>query len=468
MTWLARRIPPVTATELGLFRVLFAAGLWFTVRELRLPQVPFPREMHLEVHPLAQFDWVHALASRPDLVGLLETTALVLIAVFAIGIATRLTFGALVLLLTAWTLVRLTQTGTHNWAALLVALWAMLPVRWGDGLSVYAWWRRHRGRPLPGGRRTRYGYALWIPGLVFGSAMAAAGASKLLHGGVGWITNGTVKYVFVIDSPRAATDWGLWVAGHHWAAVALSAGAVFTELTMVLAVFVRRPLARLPFAVLGLGLLLGFWVFQGELWYAWWTLYLAFFVPWPSLFRRLHRLTGQAGATTEGAPAEPAHALLTAPQWAALTAVVGLQVLGTLLRTEIAPVLSDYPMYSTTYASVAEFRERAAEPPAYRFAIRLEDGTEHDAMGVATRLGLLDSLQEAHAELQEDGGSVEARRRLDAAGRALTKELGVPVAAVVVRVDQREFDFDRGRFTWAVRDALAAAYPVAPASSCAR
>ncbi|MEW6319676.1 MAG: hypothetical protein AB1635_01165 [Acidobacteriota bacterium] len=452
MRWLAGRIPPVTATQLGLFRVVLACAVGFTLYDLRLPPEPFPRDMHLTVHPLAQFEWVRWMAERPELVARLELTAFALAALFALGVATRLTFATLVGVLTAWTLVRLTHTGAHAWGALLVALWAMLPVRWGDGVGIDALIRRLRGRTPPGGSataRTEYGYALWIPGVVFGAAMFAAAIAKL-HSGIGWITNGTVKYFFVIDAARAPTDWGLWVASHHWAAVALSAGAIVTELSLVLAVFIRSYAGRLPFALLGFGLLFGFWAFQHELWYAWWTLYLAFFIPWPAVFSAL-------GARAAGTAAAGA---LTAPQWVALALVVGVQAAAIVLRIEISPIMSDYPMYSTTYASVEEFERRNPIPPVYRFAVRLADGTERDATEAAERLEIDDVIRDAHNLLREERGDRAAHLlALDAAAERLARHFGEPVAAIVIRIDQRGFDFDQGRFAWKLVDHLVGEYP---------
>lgn len=444
MRWLAGRIPPVTATQLGIFRVFFACAVAATLFDLRLPTEPFPRELHLTTHQLAQFEWVRSLAARPDLVERMEIAGLVLAGLFALGIATRASFTALVFVLTVWTLVRLTRTGAHVWSALLVGVWAMLPVRWGDGFSVDAWLRRRLARPAaPSDARTEYGYALWIPGVVFGTAMFAAGVAKLYSSGIGWITNGTVKYIFVIDAARAPTDWGLWVAQHNWAAVLLSAGGIFTELALVFAVFVRRPLARVPFAVLGFGLLFGFWAFQHELWLAWWTLYLAFFIPWTSIFR---------ARTPEHASPDPIPAgsrLLRPAQWAALAAVIGLQAAAIVLRIEIAPVLSDYPMYSTTYGSIEEFEKRNPIPATYRFTARFADRTQRDVTAIAETLQVDDVIRDAHNRIVDDPAHRETHlETLQAATARLSNHFGEPVTGLVIRIDQRAFDFNEGAFRW--------------------
>ena len=76
------------------------------------------------------------IANRPELVGWLERVACGPIAFFGIGLWTRSSYVVVVLSLTLWTFVRLQHTGTHNWAVLLVTLWCLLTVCWGDGLSL--------------------------------------------------------------------------------------------------------------------------------------------------------------------------------------------------------------------------------------------------------------------------------------------------------------------------------------------
>jgi hypothetical protein len=435
-----RIIPPVSAFELGVFRVLLGVGLAVTIHDLRLPDTPFPRELHLAVHPLASAEWIHGLAERTAVVSQIEVAAVALALVFAIGIATRLTFTALVALLTVWTLVRLTHTGAHAWSAVLVALWAWLPVRWGDGFSVDAIVRRARGRHLthPSARSAAYGYALWLPGLVFTTAMLAAAIAKLRQSGFAWITNGSVKYFFVIDAERAPTDWGLWVASHHWVAVALSAGAIITEASLILALLFARPLYRLPFALAGAALLGGFWAFQHEFWYGWWLLFLAFFVPWPSTVRLVRR---------EAPPASLNHRL---GRWqvAAIVIVAALQAVASWRRVELAPMMSDYPMYSTTFASIDDFERRAGVPPIYHFTVRFADGTERYATADLERLSIDDVVRDVHVRLSEGRPRPDEAQVINAAAARLGEHYMEPVTAIIVSIDRRGFDFARGRFGW--------------------
>jgi hypothetical protein len=436
----SRFILPVSAFELGVFRVLLGIGLAATITDLRLPDAAFPRDLHLTVHPLANAEWIHALAERTEVVARIEIIAVGLALVFAAGLFTRLTFAALVGLLTVWTLVRLTHTGAHAWSAVLVALWAWLPVRWGDGFSVDALIRRVRRRPArdPNAPTRAYGYALWVPGLVFTTAMLAAAIAKLQQSGLAWITNGSVKYFFVIDAERAPTDWGLWVASHHWVAVALSAGAIVTEAGLVVALVLVRPLHRLPFALGGAALLGGFWAFQHEFWYGWWLLYLAFFVPWPSLVRALRPVpptSGRFGPVSRW-------------QAASIAVVILLQVAASWRRVEIAPILSDYPMYSTTYESIEEFERRNGVPPIYHFTVRFADGTEQYATPVFERLSIDDVVRDVHIRLTEGRPRPDEAQVINAAAARLAEHYNEPATAIIVSIDRRGFDFERGRFGW--------------------
>jgi predicted DCC family thiol-disulfide oxidoreductase YuxK len=115
--------------------------------------------------------------------------------------------------------------------------------------------------------------------------MAGAGIAKLRGSGLDWILGGAVKYHFLVDSQNAPVNWGLWVASHQWAAVAMSFMAVTVELGLSLGPWLRTYRARLPLALAGLGLLVGFYLFQNERWLAWWMLWALFYVPWSGLFR---------------------------------------------------------------------------------------------------------------------------------------------------------------------------------------
>jgi len=441
--WLASRIPAVSATELGVYRLLFGLALIWTIYDMRLPTQAFPHEFHLRSHVPESWTWIHDLAAQPERVVGLEYIAITLAALFAIGLATRLSYTALVLVLTVWTFVRLTHTAVHNWSAMFVTLWAFLPVRWGDGFSVDRLIGSLFGRPpLDNLRRRSYGYALWVPGLVFGTAMAGAGSAKVVQGGLAWITNGTVKYHFVTDAAKAPSDWGLVVATQPTAAVLLSGAAVATELTVVLAVLVPSYLWRLPFALSGLGLLIGFYIFQNEWWWAWWTLYLAFFIPWPQLVRLVARY--EANATNE------AWSRLTWLHVSAVLAICVLQITASTLRIERAPFMSDYPMYSTTYTSIAEFQEQNPGQSTYHFSVRFADGTQQSASQVFEDLGLDEVVRDAFADIRDGNQDAveDTAPVIASAAKQLAEHYGEPISGITVLLDERGFNWETGKYYW--------------------
>ena len=136
-------IPDITAEAAGAFRICFGLGLLGIIAA-----VPFG------VDPGVRLATIAALA------------------LFTLGIWTRPAYAVSVLGITLYTIV---QKQGHNWIMPLLTLWCLLPARWGEGLSVDAAVRRwRRGSPVPGLRGQAYGYAVWLPGLTFGSALAAA------------------------------------------------------------------------------------------------------------------------------------------------------------------------------------------------------------------------------------------------------------------------------------------------------
>ena len=130
----------------------------------------------------------------------------------------------------------------------------------------------------------RYGYSVWVPGLVVGVAYAAAAWAKLNvpPGWTDWVLNGTVEYHFIGDSVNAPVDWGLQFARFPFAAILASFGVVAIEAGLVTAAFVRNEWYRLTLGVAALLLFSGFYLFMGVFWPAWWILLLSF-LPWRRL-----------------------------------------------------------------------------------------------------------------------------------------------------------------------------------------
>ena len=129
---------------------------------------------------------------------------------------------------------------------------------------------------------------MWVSGLVFGVAFAAAAWAKAVGTGPSWILNGSVKYHFITDSLNAPVDWGLRLAGHPQLAVLASLGTVVAEALVITAAFSRNGGYWLGLGAVALGMLAGFGLFMGVFWYRWWILLLGF-LPWARFRTGLRR-----------------------------------------------------------------------------------------------------------------------------------------------------------------------------------
>ena len=282
----SRGVPEISAEAFGLFRVFFGGALFAQLSR-----------QHLTIDDYFQADdqaftwwWVDWLVARPDVVVRLEYGLLVLLALFTIGLLTRLVYGLFAAGLTVWVAVMLQQeTNIHSWELSFLTVLCLLPVPWGEAFSVDEMVRRWRGN----GRREgvvgkRYGFAVWIPGFIFGAVWLSAAYAKLDASGLEWILGGAVKYHWVIDSPIAPVDWGLWVASHHAVAVAMSFAGVALEAVFIVTAFIHSTRVRTALACLiGLPLLMGFYLFHGVLWWTWWLAFLSFVIPWHAVFTAL-------------------------------------------------------------------------------------------------------------------------------------------------------------------------------------
>jgi hypothetical protein len=142
-------------------------------------------------------------------------------------------------------------------------------------------------------------------------------------------------------------NWGLWIGQHHWLSVLLSFAAIATESAVLAGVLTRGYGYRLAAGVAALALLLGFMTLQGIFWPGWWILLLGF-VPWHLVPSR-----SPASGFTGTWPAAGAVRVVMA--------LVAVQACVSLFRLEMSPVLSTYDMYSTTYASPAEYEQKAGQ-----------------------------------------------------------------------------------------------------------
>ncbi|MGH9254767.1 MAG: hypothetical protein ACRD3C_09370 [Vicinamibacterales bacterium] len=280
---MTRGVPELPAEALGLFRIFFGASLFVALKGIPLETVAG----HVPDDGQLGWRWLGWLASRPDLMALLETTIFSLLLLFVLGLFTRIAYLLAATGVVVWILVWIESqhSNAHPWVVLIPTVICLVPVRWDTAFSLDETLRRWRGRGH--GARLRgksYGFAVWIPGLVLGSIWATAAYAKIEQSGVEWILSGAVKYHWVIDAHGAVVDWAQWVASHHSVAVFLSFCGVFFESVFILAVFARSDRWRMTFAASGLALFAGFYLFQGLVWLAWYVVFVSFVVPWARVY----------------------------------------------------------------------------------------------------------------------------------------------------------------------------------------
>jgi hypothetical protein len=243
--WLATRVPRMSPAALGVFRIAFAVCLWMAVR-----------------------------ATIPENSGL-RLASVVLLGLFAIGLASRLAFAGFVLVFTA---AHGANVG-HDLALPLKTLWLLLLVPWGAGFSLDESFRRYVRRRFTTTPSRMNGLAVWIPVLMLGLAYAAAAYAKLDELGIRWITGGAVRYIFIADRANAPVRLGRLIASSDELSVLFSAAAVAAELFVIVAAIGARPWLVAVAGAVALALQSGFYVLQGIWWHAWWAL-LPAFLPW--------------------------------------------------------------------------------------------------------------------------------------------------------------------------------------------
>ena len=401
--WLVQRVPIVSASALGLFRMAFAASLALVVRT---------------IDP----------SFRP--------LCFLLLALFAAGVAARVSFAAFVI---AFTRAHLGNTTDHAVALPLKTLWLMVVVPWGAGLSVDAAILRRVGWPPPE-RSRAYGLAMWIPMLMLGLAYAAAAFAKMDDVGPRWVTGGAVRYILLVDGHKAPVAWNRYIIRSDVLSVLFSGLAIAGESAVVLAAIWPTTAVVLAAGLVALGLHVSFYVLQGVWWSLWWML-LPAFVPWEAIASRLRRGTSDAPATTERRLA-----------WAVglvMFAAVLQQPAASLLRTSYGFAFSDFPMYSNVYLAsraeaIAQQEQVFQPPPIIRF-----DAPQVDA-ALRTRIERLDGDQVlteivrkiARGEPVTDGDAALVR---DAARRHAA-EFGEAVRQVEVFADTWRFDWSSADF----------------------
>jgi hypothetical protein len=348
---LTRGVPELRAEVLGFFRFFYAAFLGLALVNGRLDLEPgrVPDDGQLG------WAWLGWLSSRADLMASLEYALFALLAVFAIGLWTRITYACIAAGMTVWILVWIESqhSNAHTWVVTLFMIVCLVPVPWEVAPSVDSAIQRRRGQsPTEGLRGALYGYAVWMPGLILGTVWASAAFAKIDNSGLMWILGGAVKYHWVVDGRQAAVDWGQWIAVHHWAAVLLSGCGVVFEAAFIVSVFIRPGRWRYLFISTGLSLLIGFYLFHALLWWTWWLAFLSFAVPWSVIFDALAARSGGwlRRAAPQAAPSVAGQSRGLGPVHVFLIVAVCLHA-----AFRVPAGFGRFESYSGTYASTAEF-----------------------------------------------------------------------------------------------------------------
>jgi hypothetical protein len=350
LAWIRARIPDATAEAAGLFRAVFGIAVLMFVLRRPVGDGWTTEQMNVLSGPHELL--VRLFREVPSVAGLIPIWIAFWGSLFIVGAFTRVAFALTTLGVFAWATLYTTRITYHTVCALLIALLCLLGSRWGDAWSVDAIWRRrdaHRAAPK------EYGFTVWMPSLVLGVVLFAAAFAKLRESGIAWILNGTVKYHFLTDSGQAMVDWGVRVGRYHSVAVLLSFGAIAIESLVIFGVLSRLYRYRLIAGASALCLLTGFALLQGLFWPAWWILLLSF-LPW-------HLVAADIGQERTDAPRIDLgpRRLLHPPAATIVVAVLAVQLVVSLLKLEVSPLISTYDMYSTTYASTAEYEQKATD-----------------------------------------------------------------------------------------------------------
>ena len=144
---------------------------------------------------------------------------------------------------------------------------------------------------------------------------------------------------------------------------------------------------------------------------------------------------------------------LTPTQLAVVVLVCTLQASASLARLELDPLMSDYPMYSDTYASTVDF-DRVVGNPSF---IGQWNGRREDLTAVLGRLGLDEVVRDALLEANQEGITNNTAGRLKEVSELLERNTGIKFDRLELLADRRAFDWTSGRFYWKSRSEVVAA-----------
>lgn len=415
-------IPEMSAAQLRTFQAVLACGLIIAVWVAPVAPVSSAEQRHVAAIDLAI---VHRLASSASAILGLRLTASVAAVLFGAGIMPRLAYAGFVGSFLLLTLVALESRGVHDLGLPLVTFLGWLAVPWCRRRDA------QDDRVAHHSMSTHFGFAIWWPGLTLGLALLAAAWAKLSRSGLAWVTGGAIKYYFVMDNGAAPVDWGLRIAGNESLAILLSLGAVVLETVFILVVFTTTPVIRLMAGLSAAVLFLCLYLFQGVLWTSWHILLLAF-LPWAGL-------------------ASPPRAIRTTRLSVGQAFVVAIALIAQLYASAVAverePFLSNFPMYSSTFASTQDF-DRNTD---YAFTnVRAASGDGRDHLPLFEGLGKDDGIalvrmSEATAPAPINDSRV-GLAQLTHVCQAYRLRSGQLPASLTLVVERGGFDWSRGQF----------------------
>ena len=135
---------------------------------------------------------------------------------------------------------------------------------------------------------------------------------------------------------------------------------------------------------------------------------------------------------------------MTPVHYSVIATICLLQLFASVFRFEQQPVLSDYPMYSSTYPSTAVFDETATIQSPHRVYARTVDG-EGDVTAALQRADLHGPLRDLLLELRRGVPfTPDAQERLGWIASTFRERSGQPLGVVTLLRDELAFDWTNG------------------------
>jgi hypothetical protein len=274
---------PTTATNLGVCRLLFFAGLLWLNWPLAFHE--WARVPAIYRKPTWTFEFFHLPYFRIEIVYAMEMVWAAALVLATIGFFAR-SAATFAFLLGFYLLALGNNFGKigHGDQAMVLTMLILALSRCGDAWSIDALLRRRRKRalnPLP--LSGEYQWPIRMVWLLLSIVFCAAGASKLVRSGFAWITSDHLALTLIqahYFHDKPPTEWGLLIARHPLLCHAMAAGTVALELGFPLALVsrvLRWPIVVAMFLMqVGIGLTMGIWFVPFLLMYLFW-------VPWDRL-----------------------------------------------------------------------------------------------------------------------------------------------------------------------------------------